>query len=248
MNKCRENIKNLIPKPITPVIKPPMYRSVFTESVKRVYNSNKDCHRTMGYAEVQLDPPTQFLKKNTRQVIRPFVEKYKCDKKSPRLPKQSLPCEEKPKKNIIAQNIIDARRRVPPLPKHRVQDSRNGHVIVLNEAGLEPTYVCKKNYGTTPKYIIKMYKEKETARQKEEDRVRAIKPLLRLLPQEEREGLLTGLKTNWAELHKEFLLLPVLTDTERKVKRKHMLDKELATLEKDIDMLERNPIIYVEDK
>jgi hypothetical protein len=47
-------------------------------------------------------------------------------------------------KNFIQMNIIDVVRKVPPLPKHRVQDTRNGHVIVLNEAGLEPKYVLNK--------------------------------------------------------------------------------------------------------
>lgn len=51
---------------------------------------------------------------------------------------------EKARKNIPQMNIIDVMRRVPPLPKHRVQDTRNGHVIVLDEAGLEPTFVSKK--------------------------------------------------------------------------------------------------------
>ena len=46
--------------------------------------------------------------------------------------------------NYIQMNIIDVVRKVPPLPKHRVQDTRNGHVIVLNEAGLEPKHVLNK--------------------------------------------------------------------------------------------------------
>jgi len=29
----------------------------------------------MGYAEVELDPPSQFLKKHTRKEMRPFVGK-----------------------------------------------------------------------------------------------------------------------------------------------------------------------------
>jgi len=46
--------------------------------------------------------------------------------------------------NIRRTNVANAMSRVPPSPKHRVQDSRDGHVTVLNEAGLEPTYVHKK--------------------------------------------------------------------------------------------------------
>lgn len=67
MSKCRENIRHLIPRPKTPAMKPPMYRSVHTESVKRTYAENKGCHRTMGYAEVEVDPPSKFLKKHSRK-------------------------------------------------------------------------------------------------------------------------------------------------------------------------------------
>lgn len=75
MSKFQENIKHLIPRPKTPVVKPPMYRSIYTESVRRTYKSNNNRHKTMGYAEVKLDPPSQFLKKHTRKEMRPFVGK-----------------------------------------------------------------------------------------------------------------------------------------------------------------------------
>lgn len=254
MSKFQENIKHLIPRPKTPVVKPPMYRSIYTESVRRTYKSNNNCHKTMGYAEVELDPPSQFLKKHTRKEMRPFVEINKtkcCARKSIQRPCDGAPTNASKKlptktpKNIRQTNIIDVIRRVPPLPRHRVQDTRNGHVIVLNEAGLEPTYVSKKNYGKTPAYIVKMYKEKEMAQLMETERKRAVKPPFRYLPEGERNEMLSGLKTNWAELHKEFLLLPMLTDTVPKMKRKTMLEKQLNNLEKDIDLLERNPSIYV---
>jgi len=77
MSKFQENIKHLIPRPKTPVVKPPMYRSIYTEAVRRTYKSNNNLHKTMGYAEVELDPPSQFLKKHTRKEIRPFVGNVK---------------------------------------------------------------------------------------------------------------------------------------------------------------------------
>ncbi|KAL4113086.1 hypothetical protein QTP88_016776 [Uroleucon formosanum] len=254
MSKFQENIKHLIPRPKTPVVKQPMYRSIYTESVRRTYKSNNNCHKTMGYAEVELYPPSEFLKKHSRKEMRPFVEINKtkcCARKSIQRPCDGAPTNAskklptKTRKNIRQTNIIDVIRRVPPSPKHRVQDTRNGHVIVLNEAGLEPTYVSKKNYGKTPAYIVKMYKEKEMAQLMETERKRAVKPPFRYLPEDERNEMLNGLKTNWAELHKEFLLLPMLTDTVPKMKRKTMLEKQLNNLEKDIDLLERNPSIYV---
>jgi len=60
----------------------------------------------------------------------------------------------KTKRNFLSENIVDVIRKVPPLPKHRVQDSRNGHVIVLDKAGLEPTYVSKKVLRRLSEYII----------------------------------------------------------------------------------------------
>lgn len=65
-----ENIKNIIPKPITPVIKPPMYRSIFTNAVKNMHKTNLGCHQTMGYAKVQLNPPSKFLKKYSKKMTK----------------------------------------------------------------------------------------------------------------------------------------------------------------------------------
>jgi len=48
---------------------------------------------------------------------------------------------------------MEAINKVPPSPKHRVQDTRKGHVIVLNEAGLEPTYVSKKVSAIIDLYV-----------------------------------------------------------------------------------------------
>jgi len=47
-------------------------------------------------------------------------------------------------RNFVRENIVDVVKKVPPLPKHRVQDTRNGHIMDLDKAGLEPTYVSKK--------------------------------------------------------------------------------------------------------
>lgn len=84
------------------------------------------------------------------------ITKTKCTKKSVQPPDTSCmsgpkrlrenASQNKVQKNIRQINIIEAIKKVPPSPKHRIQDTRNGHVIVLNEAGLEPIYVSKKVY------------------------------------------------------------------------------------------------------
>ncbi|KAE9525086.1 hypothetical protein AGLY_014500 [Aphis glycines] len=251
MSNYQENIKYLIQRPKTPVIKPPMHRSMFNSSIRREFKLNKGCHQTMGYAEVKVNEPSEFLKKKSRKVIRPFVENTKTSIKNP------VQCSCYPNKpsstkknsrNFLRENIVDVIRKVPPLPKHRVQDSRDGHTIILDESGLEPLYVLKKDFGKLPLYIEKIFKKIETLRQKEVERIQAIKPPIRHLSKEERFVLLTGLKANWAELHKQFLLLPILTDSVTKINRKTNLENQLRNLEKDIDLLERYPNLYVCDE
>jgi len=50
--------------------------------------------------------------------------------------------------------------------------------------------LCLKNFGKTPSYIKKILKDKEMEKVAEVERVKAIKPPLRYLPEEERMELL----------------------------------------------------------
>ncbi|KAL4105115.1 hypothetical protein QTP88_020387 [Uroleucon formosanum] len=262
MSENQENIKYLIKRPKTPVVKPPMHRSVFNKSVNREYKSNRGCHQTMGYAEVKPNQPSKFLRKHTRKVIRPFVGTTKnttftktSNAFNPVYP--SRPCRQSERKskekikridrNFLYENIVDVIRKVPPLTKHRVQDSRHGHIMVLDEVGLEPTFVSKKNFGKTPLYVKKIIKKNEMEKLAEVERIRAIKPPLRYLSLDERNELLTGMKANWGELYTTFLLLPMVTDSVPKINRKARLENQLNNLEKDIYLLEKYPSLYVCD-
>lgn len=55
------------------------------------------------------------------------------------------------------------------------------------------------------------------------------------------------MKANWGELYTEFLLLPMVTDSVPKINRKARLENQLNNLEKDINLLERYPSLYVCD-
>lgn len=68
-----EDIRNLIYQAPPPDEKFPMYHSKFSKKVREDTKKVKSCHKTFGYAEVPLDPPSNFLKKKTRIVRRPFV-------------------------------------------------------------------------------------------------------------------------------------------------------------------------------
>ncbi len=64
---------------------------------------------------------------------------------------------------------------------------------------------------------------------------------------EERHVILEGLKQNWAELHREYQGLSVVTDTVAKKARKEKMEASMKQLEKDIEVIERHNVIYVEN-
>lgn len=68
-----EDIRNLIQREPPKEEKFPMYHSKFSKKVREDAKKHISCHKTFGYAEVPLDPPTKFLKKRTRIVRRPLV-------------------------------------------------------------------------------------------------------------------------------------------------------------------------------
>ena len=64
---------------------------------------------------------------------------------------------------------------------------------------------------------------------------------------DDRKEILAGLKSNWGKVHHEYQGLSVITDTPAKKARKERLESEMKQLEKDIELIERHPIIYVEN-
>ncbi|XP_054287151.1 enkurin isoform X2 [Macrosteles quadrilineatus] len=241
-----EDIRNLIYHPPPVEEKIPMYHSKFSSKVREDARKVKDCHKTFGYAEVPLEPPTNFLKKKTRIVRRPLVEKHKyVGEPKPGLPNRMSQKEtdKKEEKNFRRDNIVRVVRAVPKQPVPQIVDTRTGHTQSLEPSGLQPKYIYSKEFGKVPKYLRKG--GSLTQRDKEEKEEKKTKPPLRYVTEEEREEMLQGLKKNWEELQKEFQLLPMVTDTVPKIKRKTQLEKQLKDLEKDIDLIERNPVIYV---
>ena len=70
---------------------------------------------------------------------------------------------------------------------------------------------------------------------------------MKKLHHEEREVMLDGLKKNWEQLHHEYQGLSVVTDTPAKKARKERMEAEMKQLEKDIELIERHFVIYVEN-
>ena len=55
------------------------------------------------------------------------------------------------------------------------------------------------------------------------------------------------MKKNWSELMKTFQCLPFMIDTPPKIKRKALLEEKLKQLERDVQLIENHPYIYVYD-
>ncbi|XP_075214916.1 enkurin-like [Lycorma delicatula] len=102
-------------------------------------------------------------------------------------------------------------------------------------------------FGKVPNYLLIRKKEAEDIEDRIKEKESKIRPPLRYITEDERQELLEGLHKNWGDLQKEFQLLPMVTDTIPKIKRKTQLEKELKELEKVIEIVERNPLIYVNE-
>lgn len=249
-----ENVRNLIKREESVPSPDLKHKSKYADKVRHDWGAVKQAHQTMGYAQVPLNPPDQFLKKHTRPLLRPKVDHHCLGRHSPRrtfpglLDKQEQRNKEnqqaeQAKCNFVAANVAQVGKVLPRETKRRVvQDSARGHRDVC----MMPNYVWGKNFGKTPKYIIRRKQEvvrfleaQQNAEPEEES--------LPFYPisQQERLEILQGLKNYWAVLQQEFQSLPLKIDTEPLKKRKSNLETKLKSLEKDIDLMERHESIYV---
>lgn len=119
-------------------------------------------------------------------------------------------------------------------------------MIPKAQANKEVDWTQKADFGKVPEYLVKM---KETiAREQEECRdVEKYGPTERKktfrMSEEERQELLKGLKSNWNELHSEYVGgLKTVQDIDSQKNRKQWLEKRMAEIEADIIVLEKGDI------
>lgn len=223
------------------------------EQVKVIsVDSTKDDHRTFGFAKYPKSVPDKFLKKNDGiRVLK--IHSHKCPimPPIPEVPKiADIPKKDKkPPENLIKKNIIRAKTATPGKPKPEYIDTRDGHKQhILTGLSEMP------NFAKVPKwYYSKKYPKKLPICEQDEkvEKPRHVPDGVKLLSLEERMDLIKGLKKTWTEMQRMYQGLPVLTDTIPKKIRKNTMEMELRQLEKDILLIEENPLIYVcvdEDK
>lgn len=260
MAEPAENIYNLIPKEEVKIKKAHRYTSTFRDSVKVEEQKNKAAHKTMGPAKVEVRSPKEYLQKHTNEAT--LTQKSalldstgrppRClaeDKKRPPVPTRT----EQPilgvqtNKSFIKTNVAEAVMAVPKKPQPIYVDTKKGDKHLLETSGLVPKYIKRKDFGSTPEYLVK---RNEEVRQAQEEYDAYVKERLKMgamkqLYEEERQNVLEGLKKNWDELHHKYQGLSVVIDTPPKKAHKERLEAEMRQLERDIDVIERHKIIYI---
>lgn len=206
----------------------------------------------MGLAKEPVPSTDDFLKKHEKEPVLPTKEPFKYpdeDFRRPPVPKVN----DKPlmglktTKNFITTNAVEAITAVPSKPKKKFVDTRHGDAHNLVPSGLEPVYVHKKEYGEVPVYLDKRKKEMKRAQEEYDAYIAEYyqRGALRRLTQEEMQTIINGLKANWEHIYTQYQSLSVVTDTTPKKNRKERMEGQMKQLEKDIELFEKHPVIYI---
>lgn len=264
-----ESIYNIIPPRPMEQEKPPMYRSKHsgqTPPTASTFHTNSTTHpatsnisgsladkpvpdrdsRTFGRIPGSYkNDPNGYMKKcaktgqvdglaearrNNPEILKPTKLK---DTHKPSVPRAN----EAPVMNLVTtKNFIvsNAVETILAAPKQVSQGAKD--------------YLRKEDYGKNPKYLSHIKKDIEREydyiRQLEQQREDMMKPCVRPLDEQDRQGLIEGLKAKWEQVNTEYQATTHLTklDTIGKTKRKEKYEAELSQIEKDIEKLNRQNI------
>ncbi|XP_059490172.1 uncharacterized protein LOC132205240 [Neocloeon triangulifer] len=246
-----ENIYNLV-APL-PRAKSPVRLFVNNERVERFKERTKKLqseHRTMGVPEVSLPKPVDFLKKQDRDHRPKLVTLEKSDharvcetlglERRPPVPDHFFQDPRRSPRDFCSENVEFARNLIPPVPKERIVVGARGAVVDLDTTVLRPKYLDKPNFGQLPVSVVKFQAKanREAKLAQELKELEEQQKTQQLLDNKNHlRNRLAAAKEEWDEKNKEFLLLPVITDTLMTKKKKYLLEKALAELEDEINCL-----------
>lgn len=267
-----ESIYNIIPPKKIEAEKPPMYRSTHSGKIPptaSTFGQAGTSHpmstniagdsqakivpdkggRTFGKHPGSYQPdPQGFLKagdKNTKVAALSDVKKDQPHllqpttlktKNKPSIPKK----EDTPIMNLVTSKnfvVANAVETILAAPKKSSQASKD--------------YLHKEDYGKVPKYLEHIKSdidaEYEYIQHLQQQAVMASQNSSKLLTDEEKFGLIQGLKAKWEAVNTDYQATTHLTklDTIGKVRRKEKYEAELTQIEKDIERLNRKHI-YVD--
>ncbi|XP_038147044.1 enkurin isoform X1 [Cyprinodon tularosa] len=198
-------------------------------------SKQKDAMKTMGPPKVELPSPDKFLKKHSKQ-FKPPAEPEHFHK--PPAPLRT----DKPQIGIQSKKVFSQKTDlVPVTPKPSFIETKKQ---LLENSGLIPKYIRKKDYGEVPAYLKQRTEAEQKAREEYERFVKELNTRERL-SEEEHQAILKGLKKKWDEVYHEYQLLPFVIDTVTKKKERIFLEEKMTQLEKDISVLEKFKTIYI---
>ncbi|XDV47121.1 hypothetical protein PO909_016828 [Leuciscus waleckii] len=150
-------------------------------------------------------------------------------------------------KNFIKSNAVENIMALPKIVQPVYADTKKGDKQPLENSGLIPKFIKKKDYGQTPEYLLQRREEVRKAQEEYDNYVkeRLREGAMKQISAEERHHIIQALKKNWDDLHHQYQSLSVVTDTAPKKYRKERLELEMKQLERDIDMVERHKTIYI---
>ena len=264
-----ESIYALIPQPVEVPAKPPMHRSRHSGTLPPTYSSfNTVGQAGPGYTNVGgnmggkandavVRSHATFGKEGNARKPTEMLKKGSGIKPVPPAPTEggfSYSISRKPSVPTAIECAEARRTQAPPTQtKNFITSNAVENILSVPKRPEEPmNWLKKPNYGQVPPYLQKIkgeiMDEYEYIRQMQQAQSEAGPPGMRLLPEEERVTLIDELKRKWDEVNVHYQQTSVLAlaslDSIGKVKRKEMLEAQLAQIEKDIEKLSK-PTIYV---
>lgn len=127
--------------------------SRYRDKIRRAAKRGKSAHKTLGVPNVALNPPGEFLRKQSSIPKKPEVhhEHYHKPSYQHKLPDwQPIKASEKDREasrsrvDFTKRNIEEAKNLRPVKPRKYYVDDRHGTVHALKPSGLFPTYRNRK--------------------------------------------------------------------------------------------------------
>ncbi|XP_031601661.2 enkurin [Oreochromis aureus] len=248
-----ENAFNLLPVEDKKKEKAPRYVSKFRPAAMLERKLVKEPIRTMGPARVELPSPENFLKKHSKEPKLPEQMQSSKDvhktcsftERKPPVPRRN----DKPLMGIHTKRdfLKETPVLVPMKPQPACVDTSKGHKQVLENSGLVPKFITRKDFGRVPAYLQQRSEAERRAREEYENFVKAEREqrAMKHMTQEERQAILKHLKETWDKLHHEYQALPLIIDTVSQRATKDCLERQMKQLEDDINLFERFKIIYI---
>ncbi|KAF5904318.1 enkurin, partial [Clarias magur] len=167
-----ESIYNLLAREERKREKAPKYTSKFREQVKQEKQQNKAFNKTMGPPKVEVPSPEKYLLKHSRQPKLPEKKPFSYgDDVQPRKPPVPARTEQplmgvRTKRDFVRSNAVENKMAVPRKPQPMYTHTKHGDKQPLENSGLVPKYIKKKDYGQTPEYLSQ--RQEEVRREQEE--------------------------------------------------------------------------------